>query len=60
MVAISAEADGGVDSLKKAVLIDARDDEAGFVESFGALGAGADADGREGMAHAGEETALFG
>ena len=42
------------------MLVDAGDEEAGLVEGFGALCAGADADGGEGMSHAGEETALLG
>ena len=59
MVAVAAEADSSIDGLEEAVLVDAGNDEAGLVEGLGALGAGADADGGEGMPHAGEETALL-
>ena len=54
------EADGGVDGLEEAFLVDAGEDEARFVEAFGALGAGADAHGGEGVAHRSEEARLFG
>ena len=60
VVAVAAEFDGGIDGLQQGGLVDAGDDEAGFVDGFGALGAGADAHGGEGVADAGEETALFG
>ena len=58
--AVLAKADGGVDCLKQAAAVDAGDDEAALVDGLGALRAGADAHGGEGMADAGEETALFG
>ena len=60
MVAGFVHLDGGVDGLQEALLVDAGDEEAGFVEGLGALGAGTDADGREGVTDAGEETAFLG
>ena len=45
--------------LEKALLVDAGEDEAGLVQSFGALSAGPDADGREGMTNAGKERGLL-
>lgn len=60
VMAVAAEADSGVDGLEEAVLVDAGDDETGLVEGLRTLGAGADADGGEGMTHTGEETALLG
>lgn len=45
--------------MEETFFIDAGEDEAGFVEGFGALGAGADADCRERMTYASEETGLF-
>ena len=47
-------------SLQKAFFVNALEDEAGFVERFGAFGGCADADSGERMAHAGEEATLFG
>lgn len=41
------------------MLVDAREDEAGLVKSFGTLGAGADADGWERMSYAREEGGLL-
>lgn len=41
------------------MLVDAREDEAGLVKSFGTLGAGADADGRERMTYAREKRRLL-
>ena len=58
--AVLAKADGGVDCLEQAAAVDAGDDKAALVDGFGALRAGADAHGGEGVADAGEETALFG
>ena len=58
--AVLAKADGGVDCLKQAAAVDAGDDKASLVDGLGALRAGADAHGGEGVADAGEETALFG
>ena len=60
VVGRGVECHGGVDGLKEAFLVDAGEDEAGFVEALGALGAGADAHGREGMADGGEKARLFG
>ena len=60
MVGVAAEGDGGVNGLEEALFVDAGDDKVGFVEGFGALGGGADADGGEGASDAGEEGALFG
>ena len=59
VVGRGVEAHGGVDGLEEALLVDAGEDEARFVEAFGALGAGADAHGGEGMAHRCEEARLF-
>lgn len=60
MVACGVHRHGCVDGLQQAILVDAGEDEAGLVEAFGALGAGADAHGREGVADRGEEAALLG
>ena len=57
---VAAQLNGGIHSLKEGFLIDAGDDEIAFVEGFGTLGGGADADGREGMTDGGEERGLFG
>ena len=46
--------------LQKALLIDACNKEAGLVKGLGAFSRGTDTDGREGMPHTGEETALLG
>lgn len=51
---------GGINGLQKRLFIDAGKDEPGVVKALGALGAGAYADGRERMAHGGEEAALLG
>lgn len=58
--AVADEGDGNVYALEKALGVDAGEHEAAFVEGFGALCAGADADGREGVANGGEEAALLG
>ena len=60
VVAIGVHLHGCVNGLKEALLVDAADEEAAFVEGFGAFGAGADADCGEGVADGGEEAALFG
>ena len=60
VIAILVHGDGGVDRLQQALFVDAGNEETGFVEGFRALGAGSDADGGEGMAYAGEETAFLG
>ena len=57
--AVADEGDGDVNALQQALGVDAAEDEAAFVEGFGALGAGADANGRERMADAGEERGLL-
>ena len=59
MVAIAAEFDCGVNCLEEGFGVDAGDDEVGFVDGFGTLGAGADADCRERVAYAGEERRLL-
>ena len=59
-MAVVDEGDGDVDTLEQALGVDAAQDEAAFVQGFGALGGGADADGGEGFADAGEEAALLG
>lgn len=45
--------------MEETFFVDAGEDEASFVKGFGALGAGADADCRERMTYASEETGLF-
>lgn len=49
------KAHGEVDTLKETFGVDATEDEATFVKSFGTLGAGAYAHCRERMADRGEE-----
>ena len=49
MVPVLAEFNGGIYGLKQGVFVDAGDDEVGFVDGFGTFGAGADADGGEGV-----------
>ena len=58
--AVLDEAHGHFHALQQALGIDAAQDEAAFVQGFGALGAGADAHGRERVTDAGEEAALLG
>ena len=60
VVAICVHLHGCVNGLKEALLVDAADEEAAFVEGFGPFGAGADADCGEGVADGGKEAALFG
>lgn len=60
VVAVAGHADGKVYTLQEALLINAAEDEAGFVEGFGTLCAGADAYGGDGFADGGVETALLG
>ena len=55
VVAVAAEFDCGVNCLEEGFGVNAGDDEVGFVDSFRALGAGADADCWERMAYAGKE-----
>lgn len=49
MVTVTAEFNGGIYGLKQGVFVDAGDNEVGFVDGFGTFGAGADADGGEGV-----------
>ena len=60
VVAVGVHRDGGVNGLQEGLFVDAGDEEAGLVKRFGAFGAGADADCREGVADACEEGAFFG
>ena len=60
VVAVLIHRDGGVDGLQKRLFVDSGDKEAGLVKRFGAFGAGADAHGRERVAHTREEGAFFG
>ena len=55
MAAVPAKFHCSVNGLEERLGVDAGDDEVGFVDGFRALGAGADADGRERMADTGEE-----
>lgn len=57
---VTAKFDGGVNGLEQGLLVDTSNDEVAFVDGFGTLGRGADADGGEGMADAGEEGGFFG
>lgn len=49
MVSVTAEFNSSIYGLKQRVFVDAGDNEVGFVDSFGTFGAGADADGGEGV-----------
>ena len=60
VVAVLAEANGGVYGLEQGFLVNAGDDEVAFVDGLGTFRAGADANGGEGMAYTGEETAFLG
>ena len=60
VVAVLAEANGGVYGLEQGFLVNAGDDEVAFVDSLWTFRGGTDADGREGMAYTGEETTLCG
>ena len=60
VVAIAGHADGEVHALQESLLVNAAEDEACLVEGFGTLRAGADANGGDGFADRGVETALFG
>ena len=55
VVAVAAEFDCGVNCLEEGFGVNASDDEISLINSFRALGAGADADCREWMANTGEE-----
>ena len=54
VVVVGVEGDGEVDGLEEGLGVDAGEDEAAFVEGFGALGGCADAHGGEGVADGGE------
>ena len=58
--AVADEGDGNVYALEEALGVDTAQNEATLVQGFGALGGGADADGREGMANGGEEGRFLG
>ena len=60
MASLSLHAHGDVHGLEETLGVDARKDEARFVQGLGALGGGTDAHRREGLAHAGEEAGLLG
>ena len=60
VVAVGVHGDSGVDGLQERLFVDSGDKEAGLVKRFGAFGAGADAHGRERVAHTREEGAFFG
>ena len=59
MLTVTAKFYGSIYSLEQRLLIDTSDDEVALVDGFGALGAGADADGGERMAYRGEEATLL-
>ena len=59
MVAVSIHCHCRIYCLQEAVLVNASDEEATFVQGLGALSAGADADSGEGMSDAGEKTAFL-
>ena len=60
MVTLLTEFNCGIDGLEEALRINTGNDEVAFVDGFGPFRTGSDADGREGVADAGEEAALFG
>ena len=60
VVALFAEFYGGIDGLEKGLRVNTGNDEVAFVDGFGPFRTGSDTDGREGVADAGEEAALFG
>ena len=60
VVAVLCHGDGGGDGVQQVLLVDAREDKARLIQCLGALGRGADADRREGMADRGEEGAFLG
>ena len=59
MVTVLAEFHGGIYCLKKALLVDAGNDEISLVDSLWTFGTCADADGGEWMTYAGKETAFL-
>lgn len=60
VVVVAIHCDGGVYCLKKRLFINPGEDESCVVEALGALGRGADADGRERMTYGSEERGFFG
>ena len=60
VISVTTKLNSGVNGLEQGLFVNAGDDEVAFVYGLGTLRAGADADGGEGMAYTGEETALFG
>ena len=60
VVAVAGHANGEVYALQEALLINAAEDEAGLVKSFGTLGAGADTHSGDGLADGSVEAALLG
>ena len=59
MVAGGVHGDGGVHGLEETLLVDAGEDEAGLIQSLRPFSGSPDADGREGVADAGEERGLL-
>ena len=60
MLTVTTELYGSVYCLEQLLFVDTSNDKVALVDGFGALGTGADADGRERMAYTGEEATLFG
>ncbi len=60
MVAGGVHGDGRVDGLEQGAGVDTRQDEAGLVEGFGALGGSPNTNRREGVPHRSEERAFLG
>lgn len=60
VLAVAAEFYGGVNCLEERLFVDACYNKVAFVDGFGALCAGANADGGEWVAHTGEEATFFG
>lgn len=60
MLAVTAELDGGVNGLEQGLLVDTSNNEVAFVDGFGTLCRGADANGGEGVADAGEKRGFLG
>ena len=60
VVVVAVHGNGCLYGLEERFLIDTGEYESGVVEALGALGGGADTDGREGMPHGGEERGFFG
>ena len=59
-MAVAVHLDSYVDGLKERCFVDSGEDEVAFVEGFGTLGGGADADGGDGFANRQEETRFLG